>query len=618
MTSPETGRGNDQPRPDSTPPSPDPQTSQWTPPPAPSAPLPPIGTAPESYGWNPPAPPPEPRRRGWLLPVAGLVLLLIVAAIGVYVFLNQGRTTGPDAARAGYAYLPADSAMAMELRLDLPAGQREQFVRFATRFPQFGDAGQVERQIDQLLNEAIATASGGMANYEDDVKPWFAGWIVAGGSMPAEVGAPPPFVVILGSTNRPAAEVAVERLRGADSWTSQAGPGGVTIWTGSARFDRTANSYAVTDDAVVLGADSEAVQAALQRKASDGESLLAGESFSAALGRQPAGRLAMFWLDYQALADAIDDAGPQGPIGNPFQLTCPGMAEPRSISGSLYMQDGRASMELVLENAPGGPAVQMRDSGLSQRLPGDTFFYFSAHDVGSNVTATLSCLREQPMFGEQLRELETQLGQPIDQLVSWAGDVAVGVRFDGSRATAGLVVNVTDQGRAAEAMGQVRALITAAGGGQGAVSVLEEDYNGARIVTFRFKDQFGGGPQPPMPDASLAYAFAGDLLVIGMDASFARAVVDTQAANSLASREEYRRAIDAAGGTSNAGAMYLDFEIAWQLVESAMGPMMGGGFMDSGLQEMRAVIGSLESLAMVGRVDGDTAITRIVLTTRDE
>jgi hypothetical protein len=121
-----------------------------------------------------------------------------------------------------------------------------------------------------------------------------------------------------------------------------------------------------------------------------------------------------------------------------------------------------------------------------------------------------------------------------------------------------------------------------------------------------------------MPDASLAYAFAGDLLVIGMDASFARAVVDTQAANSLASREEYRRAIDAAGGTSNTGAMYLDFEIAWQLVESAMGPMMGGGFMDSGLQEMRAVIGSLESLAMVGRVDGDTAITRIVLTTRDE
>ena len=215
MTSPETGRGNDQPRPDSTPPSPDPQTSQWTPPPAPSAPLPPIGTAPESYGWNPPAPPPETRRRGWLLPVAGLVLLLIVAAIGVYVFLNQGRTTGPDAARAGYAYLPADSAMAMELRLDLPAGQREQFVRFATRFPQFGDAGQVERQMDQLLNEAIATASGGMANYEDDVKPWFAGWIVAGGSMPAEVGAPPPFVVILGSTNRPAAEVAVERLRGA-------------------------------------------------------------------------------------------------------------------------------------------------------------------------------------------------------------------------------------------------------------------------------------------------------------------------------------------------------------------------------------------------------------------
>jgi hypothetical protein len=592
-------------------------TSQWTSPAGPPAsPLPPIGNAPTGYSFAP-QPVERPRGRNWLLPIVGLVAIVLVAAVAIFVFLNQTQSVGADAARPGYAYLPADSAMAMEMRLDLPAGQREEFVRFVTRFPQVGDSGQVERRMDELLNEAIASSSGGLANYQDDVKPWFTGWIVLGGTMPrdAMAGDAGYFVIVFGSTDRASAEIALERLRGSGNWTSQPGPGGATLWSGPTNWDGSSNTYAVPDDAVVAGNDFEAVRAALQRKASEGPSLLGRESFTAALDRQPGGRMAMYWMDYEALLAAIDEAS-QGPFGNPFQFTCPGAAEPRSITGSLSMRDGNAHFDLMIESAPGGPTFEMRDTGLAQRMPADTFFFTTVHDVGDTVSTTLDCLRSNPMISSQLRDIEDQIGQPIDGYLSWAGDAAVGVRYDGTRVTGGLVVKVTDQSKASETMGQLRGLITAAGAsGETDVRVIDGEYNGARMVTFEMDDPFGS-MQPPMPEPSFAYAFAGDLLVLGFDASFARAVIDTQADNSLATNAEYRRAVEAAGGTNNTGVMYLDFATTWQLAEGLMLPMGGIGF-NPQLQEARAIIGSLESLAMVSRADGDTFIVHLVLTTRE-
>jgi hypothetical protein len=116
----------------------------------------------------------------------------------------------------------------------------------------------------------------------------------------------------------------------------------------------------------------------------------------------------------------------------------------------------------------------------------------------------------------------------------------------------------------------------------------------------------------------MAYAFVDDLVVIGVDTSFVRAVIDTQPADSLASSPEYRRAVEAAGGASNGGVMYLDFGTSAMLADMllASGPM-DGGMMDDPAREMRAVLGSLESLVLVSRVEGDVALTRMVLSARE-
>jgi hypothetical protein len=128
----------------------------------------------------------------------------------------------------------------------------------------------------------------------------------------------------------------------------------------------------------------------------------------------------------------------------------------------------------------------------------------------------------------------------------------------------------------------------------------------------------GLGMGPPAPQASMAYAFVDDLVVIGVDTSFVRAVIDTQPADSLASSAEYRRAVEAAGGASNGGVMYVDLGTSAMLADMLLtsGPM-DGGMMDAPAREMRAVLGALESLVLVSRVEGDVALTRIVLSARE-
>lgn len=566
-------------------------------------------------------PPTAPRAtRRLLLPLIGLLVLVVVVVAAAYVVLSMQRGAGAADTRPGYEYLSDQSMLALELRLDLPGDQREQLVRFLTRFPQFSDAAQVESSFEQMLNEAIATASSGMANYDDDVRPWFSGWMVAGVEVPPDTEAaamgPGSFVAVLGSTSREAAERGLERVRGADSWTSEAGPGGSIIWSGTPRFDGTTPAYALTDDAVVVSGSLEDLRTALERKTSDATDLLGVQSFSDALTRQPDGRLGMFWVDYEGFTQAMRDADGPGASDNPFEFSCPGVVQPRAMSGSMYMRDGAAHIDAAIEYVPGGPTPQMRDSGLAGRMPNGAVLFVDVHDVGAGVTSSLACLRQQPMFREPLIELEEQIGQPIDQLVGWAGDTAFGVRYDGSTITGGLIIHSTDQLRAADAMGQLRALIAAGAGQEGGVIVREEDYNGARMVTFELRD--GLSMDPPAPQASMAYAFVDDLVVIGVDTSFVRAVIDTQPADSLASSPEYRRAVEAAGGASNGGVMYVDLGTSAMLADMllASGPM-DGGMMDDPAREMRAVLGALESLVLVSRVEGDVALTRMVLSARE-
>ncbi len=69
---------------------------------------------------------------------------------------------------------------------------------------------------------------------------------------------------------------------------------------------------------------------------------------------------------------------------------------------------------------------------------------------------------------------------------------------------------------------------------------------------------------------TLAYAFKGDLFVLGVGDTFVKAVLDTTSATSLASDPRYSAALAAAGGPTDSSVAYADLTAIRGLVEAQL------------------------------------------------
>jgi hypothetical protein len=356
----------------------------------------------------------------------------------------------------------------------------------------------------------------------------------------------------------------------------------------------------VTDDAALFAESAGDIRLALATRAGSQPSLLDKAAFADAWNALPAARLAAVWMDTAALADL----GSQLPGGAPIE-TCDILPQPTSASGVLYVRDGRAVAEFSTRSpADGASPAPNRDSGLDNRLPADTFFYAHGHELGATIGGAIECARDNPDVANMLRDLEQQVGG-LDDMTAWIGDTGIAARYDGTRATVGLVVKVTDQTRAAEAMGQLRTALIGLGEG---VTVGEEDYAGTRVVTI----SLGGRPSPPpMPNMAFSYAFAGGLLIVGLDGSFTRAVLDATDATSLRSNATYRAAMEFAGGYANGGGFYLDIAAAGDLWETLLPAQ-------SIPDDVGEYLAAFDTVVLVVSVNGQTATTRFVLSTAAE
>jgi hypothetical protein len=367
-------------------------------------------------------------------------------------------------------------------------------------------------------------------------------------------------------------------------------------------------AYAVTDDAVLLANRADEVTDALGTRAGERPNVLAAPALSDWWHALPAGRLAAAWVDVSAVGDL-----PAGWMSSPLASglvgeACTAFPEPATYGGVIYIRDGRLTADLTSAYADGASLPPMRDSGLDNRLPADTFLYAEQRDLGTGIGALMRCLRDGPTeASDRLAELERQLG-PLDQLLGWAGDTALAARFAEERVSFGLVVRVTDELRAAEAIGQLRASLVGMGE-PGEVQVTEETYGGVRVVDIALGDTFGE-ESPPGPEPVLSYAFTDGLLVIGVDGSFTRAVLDTTAQASLRSRADYRVQVEAGGGFSNAGLFHLDVGRA---MEVAAAFELGAGS-DQGDEEF---LRSIAGLTSVSRTSGNSLVVRVVLTPAD-
>ena len=72
-------------------------------------------------------------------------------------------------------YLPADSAIVVELRPELPGDQRQHLGNLLAHFPGFEDQSTLNAKLDEVLERITREASAGEVDYATRVKPLLAG-----------------------------------------------------------------------------------------------------------------------------------------------------------------------------------------------------------------------------------------------------------------------------------------------------------------------------------------------------------------------------------------------------------------------------------------------------------
>ncbi|MDH4143369.1 MAG: DUF3352 domain-containing protein, partial [Chloroflexota bacterium] len=99
------------------------------------------------------------------------IVTLVVAGSAAATLMLTGAS--PSATVTGY--VPADSVMYGEVRLDLPGDQKRAIGEFLSKFPGFADQAALDTKLDEVLDRLVSDATDGEQTFTADIKPWFDG-----------------------------------------------------------------------------------------------------------------------------------------------------------------------------------------------------------------------------------------------------------------------------------------------------------------------------------------------------------------------------------------------------------------------------------------------------------
>jgi hypothetical protein len=439
---------------------------------------------------------------------------------------------------------------------------------------------------------------------------------------PTGVPAVPSFVVLFGVTDAAAAEDAIGRLlaeAGNPAFTESEHLG-FTIRSSESATD---GAYALTDDQLVLGANADAVRAALDAHASGTGTLAEMAEMTRLTERLPDDWLAFASYDLTDLmAEAFAQAGSEEPE---MAAAFGSLLEHQSLRGAMAVS---ASGDRILldaaTDAPTGPfSVANADLGLADEVPSDAVYYSEAAGVGGSMAAVIGPLTDAlaatPQGEEQLRMAEAALGGQLEELVSWIDDAAIAIGYDGSQAYGGLVIVPTDADEAQRRLAQLGTFAgLAALDPDSGISVDERDVAGVTVTTISWAAPVDEGAQEmpvPLPaGVAVEYAVTDDRALIGFGEAFVGRALELDPGDALAAQPRYADAIAELGGAENAGVTWLDLAGARAAIEQAMGPMLGVvAFSQAYETEVRPWLLPLDRIVSVSRLEGEILLQRAAL-----
>src|SRR4051812_11141773 len=106
--------------------------------------------------------------------VIALLVTALVVGVAVAGFVLLAGQTAPSKL---LGYVPADSVVYGEVRLDLPGDQRQKLGEFLSKFPGFADQSTLDAKLDEALDKLIRGSTKDSQDYTTKIKPWFGGEI---------------------------------------------------------------------------------------------------------------------------------------------------------------------------------------------------------------------------------------------------------------------------------------------------------------------------------------------------------------------------------------------------------------------------------------------------------
>jgi hypothetical protein len=525
----------------------------------------------------------------WPIAIALVALVLVVSA--AVAILITGRA--PDAKVLGY--VPADSIMYGEARLDLPGDQRMALASFLSKFPGFADQAAIDGKVNELMDQFVGDVSGGSQSYSADIKPWFDGELAFSfGSLPD------PSTL---SSGDPAAMngfhflflVSVKDEAGATTWfknlisssgvtTSDEAYNGANL-TLLSSGSGPQEALAVLGGKVAVLGDVDSVKAAVDTK---GGGPFAGQAGpKSALAATDADHVGFM---YVALAPLLDwSSRLSATAGSTGGLDTQALrAYLPDWEAFALRTEGDAIVLEVVGDAPEkalGP-TDNRSSPVTDHMPTSTLFFSVGHDLGPTLIAAFDVYRLDPTMKPAMDAIDQAAGVlgGTEGAIGWIGDTALVVNKAVAGVEGGLVIVPTDRAAAERTFTSLRNLISI-GGAQAGITVTDTPYVGATITTIDLGDissiigslaglagippeAMGAGSGLPTGHVELAYAITDQIVVIGSGPEFVKHVLDTTAATSLASTDRYKALIGRVG--NGTGLLFVDIAAIRGSIETVL------------------------------------------------
>lgn len=601
--------------------NPEAPTVAWTPPtyesPAAPAVPEPVQTAPARKKGNP---------LRWAAAIA-VVTLVLGATLAVAALL-----TGSTSQATVLQYVPADSVVYGELRLDLPGDQRQAAGEFLSKFPGFADQAALDTKLDEALDQLVGEASDGNQTFTQDIKPWFDGeFAFAVGPLPKDA--------LSGESSAAAADaralmlLSIKDQAAASAWftsvlTDTETPSttetyqGVTITVVTPAGDKAMSAaFAILGGNVAVAGDLTSVKAAIDTKGSN--SLASDPNFKAAADASDEDTIGFAYVNTKALIDSVADAaGAMGGANVGEILAAP---VPDWVAMSLRVEPDALVGQATNPHVDRGfGATTNRVNQVVDHVPASAIALIAGNDVGATWEGLLAELGKDESMKEVVDGINEAAGVfgGTSEAIGWIGDAGVVLNGTGSDVEAGLVIVPTDSDKATKFFTTLKSFI-ALGGSSAGLTVRDEAYGDETItivsVDLTSLGALAGGMTDgassalPIPEGKveIAYSVSDDVVVIGSSPEFVKHVLDTDAGNSLASDAGFKSAVGRVGDEAT-GLTYLDITGLRTLAEG----QMSGDELAKYKTDVQPYLEPFDAFAVTSEVGSDLDTTTTVITVK--